>query len=108
VKGQAMVEFALILPILMVILLGIIGSGLTILHREQMQHAANEIAIAAATETCPPAMAKLSQILGYTPDESSCDVTGQIVEVRVVNGWSALLPMLPETISVSARAVLRP
>jgi uncharacterized protein YacL len=106
-RGQALVEFALILPIMMLILLGSMGLGLTILHREQMQHAANEIAIAAASETCVPAMTKLDKILGYTPDESSCIVTGQIVEVRVSSSWPALLPMLPETIGVSARAVVR-
>jgi hypothetical protein len=95
------------MPILMLILIGSMGLGLTILHREQMQHAANEIAIAAAVETCVPAMTKLDQILGYTPDESSCIVTGQIVEVSVSNAWPALLPILPQTIGVSARAVLR-
>jgi hypothetical protein len=106
-RGQALVEFALLLPILMLIVLGSMGIGLTILHREQMQHAAQEVAVAAAQETCPAGMAKLDKILGYTPDTSDCTVTGQIVEVSLSNAWPALLPMLPETISVSARAVVR-
>lgn len=65
-RGQGLVEFALILPVLLLILLGIIESALVIQGHLAVQHAAREAARFAST---------------YQPDQGACmdrDKDGQI------------------------------
>lgn len=52
--GQSLVEFALVLPLLLLLLLGIINLGYMIFMYAQINHAAREGARAAAVLPRPP------------------------------------------------------
>lgn len=106
-RGQALIEFALILPLLLFVIVGGLGLGLTVIHRMQLQHAAQELSVAAASTDCAAAMTKTRDLLGYTLQTMTCSVAGQEVTVHLAQSWPALVPGLPETISVSAVALLR-
>jgi Flp pilus assembly protein TadG len=106
-SGQALAEFALVLPLLLALIVGGAGVGILLIHRSQLQHVAQEIATEAASQNCDEALTKVDAILGYHPDAASCDTTGQIVTVQVVHGFEPLVPFLPDTIHVEARAILR-
>lgn len=108
-KGQALVEFAIVTPVMLLIILGGVSVGLLLLNRTELQHAAQEAAVSGAMEGgCAGALGVVPQILGYEPDEKSCDETGQIVEVTLTNEVSRISPLpLPDSITVSARAMLR-
>ncbi len=107
VRGQALVEFALILPLLLLILLGGIALGLLILHRNQLQQVAYEAAVAAAQQNCDVADARARQLFGGQLQTVTCSATGQMVTVTVVNGWPSVVPFLPEQVKVTARAMIR-
>jgi Flp pilus assembly protein TadG len=106
-SGQALVEFALVLPLILFISLGGISVGIVILHRLELEHAAQQVANEAAYVGCDSAAARAGQVLGYQPEQATCSTTGQLVTVDLAHSWPALLPFVPETISVEARAFTR-
>ncbi len=109
-RGQALVEFAIILPLMLVVILGGIGVGLLLLERMQLQHTANVVATFAATSNCAGALGRVPQVLGHEPDAKSCDVRGQLVEVTLRDSFRMIVPLvpLPSTIVVDARALVEP
>jgi hypothetical protein len=106
-RGQALVEFALVLPILLMLIVGGAGVGLLLIHRMEIQHAAQEVAVEAGQTNCTVALLQVDEVLGYQPDATSCDIAGQFATVRVTQGFPSLVPFLPETISIEARAIVR-
>lgn len=106
-RGQALIEFALVLPLFLFIVVGGLGLGITLVHRMQLQHAAQEVAVEAATVNCTEALTRADDLLGYQPQTATCNVSGQMVTVNLAHSFPALLPFLPESISVTARAVQR-
>jgi hypothetical protein len=102
-----LVEFALVLPLLLFLVVGVMGLGLVMLNRMQLQHAASETAVEAATSDCAAALGRVHQILGYHPHLEECKRTGQLVTVTLAHTWPTLLPVLPETIIVRASAFVR-
>jgi hypothetical protein len=106
-SGQALVEFALILPILLFIVVGGIGLGITVVHRIQLQHAAGEVATEAASTDCSAALNRVDELLGYHPDAATCTLQAQLVTVDLTHSYPALIPGLPESIHVTSRALTR-
>ncbi len=104
-RGQALAEFALVLPLLLFIVVGGLGLGLTMLHRLQLQHAAQEVASEAATTDCSAALERVDDLLGYQTATATCDVAGQLVTVVLAHSYPALMPGLPESIRVTAKAL---
>lgn len=106
-SGQALVEFALILPIFLLLILGGVGVHLLLLHRQELQAAAYEtaFAVADAEGDCSIAEARMRQLLD-APVELVCS-PGEIVTIEATGTYAAILPMLPERIHVTARAVRR-
>ena len=109
-RGQALVEFAIILPILLMLMLGGAGVGLLILNRMTLQHAAQEAAIAGADQGgCSGALGAVPQVLGYEPDSKACEERGQLVEVTLTQSVARIAPIaLPAEVTVVARAIVRP
>jgi hypothetical protein len=106
-RGQALIEFALVLPILLMLIVGGAGVGLLILNRMILQQAANELAIEASATDCSAAMNRTDEVLGYQPDSAACDEQGQLFTVTLSHSWPALIPLLPETVAVQGRALKR-
>ncbi len=102
-----MVEFALVLPLLLFLIVGGAGVGILLIHRSELTHAAQELATAAAATDCPSAMVQTDAVLGYQPDQADCSVTAEIVTVDLSHGFPALVPFLPDTVHVEARAIVR-
>jgi hypothetical protein len=94
-------------PILLAIIMGGTGIGLLLIHRMQLQHAAQEVAVAAAQTDCNAGAARADVLLGYRPDTLACGVQGQTVTVQMGHSYPAIVPFLPEHIDVEARAVQR-
>ncbi|HXS47577.1 MAG TPA: TadE family protein [Solirubrobacterales bacterium] len=109
-RGQALLELALVTPLILLIMLGGIGVGLLVLTRIELQHAAQEAAIAGASNGgCASALGIVPQVLGYAPDDKECSEAGQLVEVTLSESVAEIAPMipLPRTITVVGRAVVR-
>lgn len=110
-KGQALVEFALITPILLVLMLGGLSVGLLVLDRIVLTHAAQEAAVWGASHAgdCSGALARVPQVLGRQPDSKVCDRFGQVIEVTLSDDRPVLAPLvpLPTSVTVTARAMVR-
>ncbi len=112
VAGQALLEAALVLPLLLFVLLGGISVGLIVLDRYELQHSATEGAIAGADSRsgrCTQARAVAARVLGRRPGSSSCQVRGGFVELTVTEELPIYIPALqnPFPLTVSARAKVR-
>lgn len=108
-RGQALVEFALVTPLFLFIFLGAVAVGMLMLNRLQLQHAANETAVAVAQHPsgCSVASARSAQILGGAPDTVACSSTGQIVTVTLTHEFAAIAPVVPSRVVTTARAIIR-
>jgi hypothetical protein len=120
-RGQALVEFALILPLLVMLSLGGVTVGLLLLDRYELQHAATEGAIAGAdsrgfsnsnpsrAERCRDAVSTATRILGRRPMEASCTARGRMVELHLAENLPLLIPFVGDSwrIAVVARSEFR-
>lgn len=109
-KGQALVEMALVTPILLFILLGGLALGIMLLERMELTHAAQEGAVAGAMnpgDSCGRALAVAKQI--HAAHEASCAVQGQYIEVSLSRDLPLIVPFFANSVSISVteRAVLR-
>lgn len=99
---------AIATPLLLLIIVGGLGLGLLLLHRIELQHAADEAVTAVAIDgDCDGVNGTLQQLLHYQPQEIDCETTGPLAELRLAHTWPALLPGLPERIVVAGRAIMR-
>jgi len=102
-RGQALVEFALILPILLVVILGTFQVGLMLGLREQLSHAAREAAIVGC-----PADATVASVLGRAPALVECSVSDGITVVTLTDPAALVTPFLGKLdVTVTGRAVIR-
>jgi len=105
-RGQALVEFALVVPVMMLLLLGTIGAGLYFLAGIQQASASTTIAgWAAANPTAPP-----DALAAYAASVSACPVA-VVYAVNLVTVTLScptiageLVPALPRTVVTTATA----
>jgi len=84
-RGQATVELALVLPILVLILGGVVWVGQLMATQVQLEHAARQGARVAAIEPAAAASRAASAVAGVDPDFMSSTSTGtEFVRVEVV------------------------
>ncbi len=107
-RGQAIVEFALILPIMLGLIMATLWLSLFLVYRTQLQHVAQETVIAVAYEDCNAATSAAAHILGHAPDNLVCKITGNVARVTVRESWPQMMPFLPSVIAAEARAIVRP
>ncbi|HLA65193.1 MAG TPA: TadE family protein [Candidatus Saccharimonadales bacterium] len=110
--GQALVEFALILPIFLMLMLGGLQVGLALMVRYELVHAAIDGADAGARDIdpltrCDTALAVLASDYGRVPDNDSC-TAGSSIEVTAAVDLPLLVPLGPGVwrIAVDERAAL--
>jgi hypothetical protein len=71
-RGQALVEFALLTPVLFIFLFGVIDMGMLILHRSTLQYAVREGAhYATLHDDCEDIRATTKDLAGNAIDDSS-------------------------------------
>jgi hypothetical protein len=104
-----MIEFALILPVQLLVILGGLHLGLLVVQQTRLTHAAQQAAVAGAETPgdCPLAVQTAEDVYGGTLDESDCQVADELIEVRVGHRSPGLLPFLPDFVSVTGRAALQ-
>lgn len=104
VRGQSLVEFALILPVLLVLVLGIFDFGRAIFAYNAVSNAAREgvrVAIVNQNEAAIEAEA-LAATTGMNPSELTVTFTpcptattlGCLVKVTVTYKWTAITPII--------------
>lgn len=103
-----MVEFALILPIMLGLIMATLWLALFLGYRTQLQHVAQETVIAVAYEDCNAATSAAADVLGHAPDELVCKITGDVAHVTVSESWPQMMPFLPSVLAAEARAIVRP
>lgn len=105
--GQALVEFALVTPILLLMILGLVGVGLLVTDRTLLIHAAQEAAVAGAmdeAQACVVAEATAEEIYPGILTTADCAVRGTYIEVTV--GHDIAWPIQFD-VTVTATAVRR-
>jgi uncharacterized iron-regulated membrane protein len=107
-----MIEFALVLPIMLVLILGVFQVGLLLLVRTELTHAAQQGALAGAADPavpqrCDTAIATAEVIYGRAPDDAQCAQPGNVVELRLLDAVPVVSPFGPWTVDVTGRAVTR-
>lgn len=97
-RGVAAVEFALVLPLLVVLLFVIVNGGLIYLDRLHLQSAARDAARIASvepTQACATALAELSgNEVGSTSCELVQDCSRGVAEVRLVATQNIEIPVI--------------
>ena len=110
-SAQALVEFALILPLLLSLLLGSAAVGVTILTSMELHHAAIEAATAGAStsdpDRCSVALSTASTVLGHSPTGSSCSLSATMVEIHLDDAVPWTIPPLPSNVSTTERSAIR-
>lgn len=87
-QGQAMIELAITLPIMILLFMGAIDVGLTILNKTMMQQAANSAAMAAA-DVLPDIPAaenraiEFAQVNGAKATEIQTTITAEVATVTI-------------------------
>lgn len=114
--GQATVEFALILPLVVLLLLVIVQVGLVVRAQVLVTHAAREAARAAAVDADPAAPERAAEVsTPLAPDRLSVRIAGRAgagsrvrVEVtyRLATDLPLVGPLLPD-LDLSAATTMR-
>ena len=117
-KGQSTVEFALVLPILILILVGIIEFGLIFKTTIQLNYGANEIARAVSLDATPADVTTISTSVFSDLEASSLQVLvspagvvkGQAITVQITYNYKLITPImgsiLGNTINLKGKSVI--
>jgi Flp pilus assembly protein TadG len=109
-NGQAVVEFALILPILLVLILGTIQVGLALTVRMQVVYAAQQGAVTGANDPavpqrCDTAITTAQTVYIGDLDDAQCTQPGNVVTLVLSDTVPMVSPFGPWVVRVSAKAV---
>lgn len=109
IRGQALVEFALVLPLLLLLTLGVFAVGAAMTVRLELVHAAVEAADAGARQPiaeqrCDTALATLAAVYGRTPPNAGC---GAGTYIDITAGDQLAIGGFSWTIAVAERAPVR-
>lgn len=104
---MAAVEFALVLPLLVVLLFVIVNGGMVFLDQLHLQSAARDAARIASvepTQACATALAELSgNDVGSTSCELVQDCSGGTAEVRLTASQNIAIPVIGDrTVNLDA------
>ena len=96
-RGQSLVEFALILPLLLIIVLGIIDLGKAFGYKNDETNLANQAARAAAVNSCPAGRSNISNwIISQAPPNELKNGGGSIANTGLSQA-GAITFMFPST-----------
>lgn len=73
-RGQATVELALVLPVVMVLLLVVVQVGQVVRYQVTVVHTAREVARAASVSPVPPSTLEVGRRHGLDPDRLAVEV----------------------------------
>lgn len=102
-RAQALVEVALVTPLLLLLFLGALGLGIMLIDRVELQHAAQEGAVMGATSTgepCTDALAAAAAVLGRPAASQGCSVTDTTVTVSLHDELTLPVPIFGPSVSV--------
>ena len=112
--GQALVEAALVTPLLLLIILGGAQIGLLILAEMRLTHAVMEGVVAGASEPvvsqrCDTAITATEQVLGHSPTSMQCSGPGNLITLRASEEIALIVPLFTRTWTINAEesAVVR-
>lgn len=108
-KGIVMVEFALVLPILLLLILGMVQVGTAMTVRMQLVHAAQQGVVAGANDPaipqrCDTAISTAETVYGGELDDAHC-TSGSTLTLTLTDTVPAVSPFGPWTVDVTAKAV---
>ncbi len=107
-RGAALVEFAIMLPILIVLLFGVIDYGRLLYTRITLHEAVQEGSIYAATHPDDPNGTRLRVIdnvdnPALSLDDITVDCIGSTIHISVAHNMSLIAPIIgPDTITITA------
>jgi hypothetical protein len=103
-RGQALVEFTLVFPILAMVLFGIISIGLWVFYQQQLSSAAREAARYAAIHSASAQCPTVSKLNPQAPPTTyyRCDRPEDGWPLMVGAGRAAVWGMNPSTVSIVA------
>jgi Flp pilus assembly protein TadG len=102
-----MLEFALILPILLVLELAVLFIGLATLDAQRLTFAAQQGAQAGAdnpADSCGKALEVADHVYGQKPTSEECDVQGQYITVELIHQMALTIPFAPPFVTITAHA----
>jgi Flp pilus assembly protein TadG len=112
-RGQAIVELALVMPLLLFVVLGGIWIGLLLVDRMELQHAAQEGAVmgvtaSASADPCTTALGAAETVLGRPAAYATCSIDGaSTLSVELHDEIPPLVPMFgPVTVRVVERGIV--
>jgi Flp pilus assembly protein TadG len=115
-RGQALVEFALVTPLLLLIMLGGVQVGLGVIHLMRLEHAVMEGVIAGASEEQPSQRCDVAElvtikVLRHVPTSMQCSLTnpGNLLTIEAHDDLTLIVPLFTDiwTISATESAVVR-
>jgi Flp pilus assembly protein TadG len=108
-RGQALVEMAIITPLLLLFVVGIFQVGVAVLTATRLQHAAQQGVAAGALEAVPQrcATAETAAVTVYGAElvDMQCTQPGNVLTLSVSDLVPQVSPFGPWTFSATARAV---
>lgn len=103
-RGQGTVEFALLMPVLLVLVLAVLQVGLVVRSQVQATHAAREAArVVAVTGDADLAAAAAARAGGLDPSRLSVEVSGAVVRGGVITVSVSYLA--PTDVAVVGRTI---
>lgn len=116
-KGAAMVEFALVLPLLIILIMGVIEFGraynMTISLQGGAREGARALALCGTTDPCVNVDTVVNNsmtVVGATIAKTFCTVDGGMATVKVSKPFTFGVPFLPTslgTITLAGKASMR-
>lgn len=113
--AQALVEFAIVLPIILVLLVGIFAVGIGMKHYNDLAHATTQAADAGADSRGRPRQCRIAgtvadEVFGADVRVERCQITSRMLELTTSWDYAVSMPFMPFdhwTLRVTERSALR-